>query len=62
MTTDSRDRPTLEDTVRSLTAEATELETRVTELRRALTGLDEQMRTVSDALHRISHSGAPVRR
>jgi prefoldin subunit 5 len=60
MTRESQDRRTLEDTVRSLTAEATELETRISELRRALTGLDEQMRTVSDALHRIPHSGEHI--
>ncbi|GCD99183.1 hypothetical protein EHYA_06896 [Embleya hyalina] len=60
MTTNSRDRLALEDTVRSLTAEAVELEARVTELRRALTGIDERMRTVFDALDRFSRSGEHV--
>ncbi|WP_405984041.1 hypothetical protein [Streptomyces sp. NBC_00872] len=37
----------------SLAAEATDLETRVDELRRQLVDIDERMRAVSDALHRL---------
>ncbi|MFE3200108.1 hypothetical protein [Embleya sp. NPDC059237] len=60
MTTDSQARLTLEDTVRSLTTAAVELESQVTELRRALTGIDERMRAVSDALHRFARPGEHV--
>ncbi|MFG3142850.1 hypothetical protein ACGFZA_42470 [Streptomyces sp. NPDC048211] len=60
MPTESQDLFTLTDTVRSLTAESSALETRVAELRRSLARLDEQMRTVSDALHRIPRPGVHV--
>lgn len=44
-------------TVVALAAEATELETRVTELRQALAELDERIRAVSNALHHAARSG-----
>ncbi|MEV7680003.1 hypothetical protein AB0O64_15805 [Streptomyces sp. NPDC088341] len=37
----------------SLAAEATGLETRAEELRRRLVDIDERMRAVADALHRL---------
>ncbi|MGW1713471.1 hypothetical protein [Streptomyces sp. NPDC002156] len=37
----------------SLTAEATELETRAAELRRELVDVDKRMEAISDALHRL---------
>ncbi|MFF3374100.1 hypothetical protein ACFYXF_14325 [Streptomyces sp. NPDC002680] len=40
-------------TVVSLTAEATELETRVDELRQELVDVDKRMEAISDALHRL---------
>ncbi|MGW0946205.1 hypothetical protein ACWD4O_27205 [Streptomyces sp. NPDC002623] len=40
-------------TVMSLAAEATELHTRVHELRQELVDLDERMTAISEALHRL---------
>jgi hypothetical protein len=52
----SENRRAVTVTVVSLTAEATELETRATELRRALAELDDHMRAVSNALQLIPRS------
>ncbi|MGP4052035.1 hypothetical protein [Streptomyces sp. 2A115] len=54
----AENRPTIPATVVSLTAEAIELETRVTELRQALAELNEQMRAVSDLLRQNRRSAA----
>ncbi|MFJ6632305.1 hypothetical protein ACIQMR_13025 [Streptomyces sp. NPDC091376] len=53
MTLASENRLAFTTTVVSLAAEATELETRVIELRQALAELDERIRAVSGALLRL---------
>lgn len=55
----TEDRGTVGAAVVSLMAEATELEARVTEIRRALAELDEHMRAVSATLRLMSRSTAP---
>ncbi|MFD7439337.1 hypothetical protein [Streptomyces sp. NPDC059861] len=45
-------------TIEALTGKAAELETRVNELLRAIAEINEQMLSVSDALHRLARSGA----
>lgn len=49
----SENREGMAATVVSLTAEATELETRAAELRRELVDVDRRMEAISDALHRL---------
>ncbi|MFG3658661.1 hypothetical protein [Streptomyces sp. NPDC047706] len=43
-------------TVEALTSKAAELETRVNEIHRALVEINEQMQSVSDALHSLARS------
>ncbi|MFI9612043.1 hypothetical protein ACIHCM_10210 [Streptomyces sp. NPDC052023] len=45
-------------TVEALTNKAAELETRVNEIHQALAEINEQMQSVSDALHRLARSAA----
>ncbi|GEC10670.1 hypothetical protein SSP24_83250 [Streptomyces spinoverrucosus] len=52
----SENRRAVTDTVASLTAQAAELETRATELRKALAVLDDNMRAASNALQLILRS------
>ncbi|MGW0578656.1 hypothetical protein ACWD25_22430 [Streptomyces sp. NPDC002920] len=52
MTQARQDRIDIAATAVALAAEAAELQTRVTALRRELVDLDERMRAVSAALHR----------
>ncbi|WP_105969022.1 hypothetical protein [Streptomyces geranii] len=49
----SENRGEIPATVVSLAAEATELENRADELRRELVDVDERMREITDALHRL---------
>ncbi|MFJ4467973.1 hypothetical protein ACIP2X_10925 [Streptomyces sp. NPDC089424] len=56
--TSRENRIALTATIEVLTAKAAELETRVNELHRAIAEINEQMLSVSDALHRLARSGA----
>ncbi|MCX4702737.1 hypothetical protein [Streptomyces sp. NBC_01373] len=60
MTGDTEHRIDMTATVVSLATEATELETRVNELRQELVDLNERIEAISDALHQLPTNSAVV--
>ncbi|MEV7994742.1 hypothetical protein AB0O67_23330 [Streptomyces sp. NPDC086077] len=57
MSQSCENRIALTATIEALTGKAAELETRVNDLHRAIAEVNEQMLSVSDALHRLARSG-----